>query len=398
MIDFEPTEDESLIRSQIDTFAESLRESMRQAEADRELGAAMLEQALAMGVGSAGLPEEVGGAGLGMRADVIIEESLAYGDPAAGFACAGPGALGLLAAELAPERSADIMGKLAESDGQVRFGAVAWSEPQIAPEGRTFSAIARPDGDGWVLNGEKAFVANATRAERFVVFCNVEGEGPAAFVVEGNAKGLERTPRVTTLGLDMADVAGIKLAEVRVPKDARIESKHGFDIALVRFFAKHGLRVAARAIGLCRAAFDVTLDYAQMRKAFGKPIAHFQAVAFTLADRASDVESVRAAVWRAAAAWDLGEDEREAIRLSAYAISAAKQAAMQAGGDAVQLHGGAGFMRDYPVEKWMRDAKQIMLWGLTIAQADRLAALAAIGAELKVRDALPGADCQWVIV
>jgi alkylation response protein AidB-like acyl-CoA dehydrogenase len=248
---------------------------------------------------------------------------------------------------------------------------------------------------------------DADRAQSFIVFAQVDGakgwDGLGVFVVPRDARGLRVLPRQVTLGLDAADFGGIALEGVEVPAEAEL----GFAVAaprIVAFFATQGLAVAARCIGLARAAFEVTRDYVEQRTAFGKPIGHFQAVAFTLADRAMDLEAARAMVWRAAWLWDEvkrgaeGADERAALLRTAWAVSFAKEAAMRAADDAVQLHGGAGFMRDYPVEKWMRDAKQMQLCGMTAEQADQLAATLALGTPIDPALVLPSADSQNVFV
>ncbi|MDB4994989.1 MAG: Butyryl-CoA dehydrogenase, partial [Myxococcaceae bacterium] len=169
--------------------------------------------------------------------------------------------------------------------------------------------------------------------------------------------------------------------------------------ALLHFFMKSALVVAARCVGLSRAAFEVTLEYCQGRKAFGKPVGHFQSIAFTLADRAMDVDASRALVWRAASAWDAGEGSKEdALLHSAYAVSYALEAAMRCGDDAVQLHGGAGFMRDYAVEKFMRDAKQLQVCMMTSEQADQLAATIELGRPIDLAMVLPTAESQSTLV
>jgi alkylation response protein AidB-like acyl-CoA dehydrogenase len=142
----------------------------------------------------------------------------------------------------------------------------------------------------------------------------------------------------------------------------------------------------------------VTREYCDTRVAFGKPIGHFQAVAFTLADRAMDVEAARALVWRAAFLWDSGAPEKDALLATAHAVSFAHEAAMRCGDDAVQLHGGAGFMRDYPVEKMMRDAKQLQLCGMTAEHADQLAACIELGRPVDPAVVLPSADSQNAFV
>jgi alkylation response protein AidB-like acyl-CoA dehydrogenase len=142
---------------------------------------------------------------------------------------------------------------------------------------------------------------------------------------------------------------------------------------------------------------EVTREYVANRKAFGKPIGHFQAVAFNVADRTMDVEAARGLVWRAASLWDQNQ-ESEALLASAHAIAFAKEAAMRAGDDGVQLHGGSGFIRDYPVEKWMRDAKQLQLCVMTSSQADALAAAVTLGVPLDVGQILPTAETQPTFV
>jgi alkylation response protein AidB-like acyl-CoA dehydrogenase len=189
---------------------------------------------------------------------------------------------------------------------------------------------------------------------------------------------------------------------VVVPESARLVGGGDFTATLVRFFARHAVVVAARGVGLARAAFEITREYVDTRTAFGKPIGHFQAVAFTIADRAMDVDAGRGLVWRAAAAWDAldrGEgDEKECLLRSAHAIAFTHEAAMRCGDDGVQLHGGAGFMRDYPVEKLMRDAKQLGLCGMTAQHADQLAGAIAIGVAVDPGLVLPTAETQSAFV
>jgi alkylation response protein AidB-like acyl-CoA dehydrogenase len=171
---------------------------------------------------------------------------------------------------------------------------------------------------------------------------------------------------------------------------------------MLRFFAKEGLKTAARAVGLCQSALGTSLEYVSNRKAFGKPIGHFQAIAFTLADRSMDVDAARTLVWQAAARWDHHEakptsrSEKEALLASAFAISFALESAMKAGDCAVQLHGGAGFIRDYIVEKLMRDAKQLQVCFLTSEQADQIAATLELGLPLDPAVVLPTPETQSV--
>lgn len=406
MISFEPTDDQKMVRDSVAQFADkTLRPRIREFEKKRGLPDDVLATAHEMGLPLAAFPEAVGGSGLGVVTQVLIEEELAHGDPAAPFALGGPGAYGWAALLLGgPEVGKKLLARFVGTGTHNCVGAVAWGEPKAPRDHAGLATTAeKAASGGWKLQGEKAYVLNAHRAQSFIVFAQVDAsrgwEGLGAFVVPADAKGLRVTARLDTLGLDAASFGGIALDGVQVPADARLE--HGGDReSLVRFFAMQALLVAARGVGLARAAFAVTRDYCEQRKAFGKPIGHFQAVAFTLADRATDVEAARGMVWRAAWLWDEAAKSgdagatRDALLHTAWAVSFVQEAVMRAGDDAVQLHGGSGFMRDYPVEKWMRDAKQLQLCAMTAEHADQLAASIAVGKPLDVALVLPSAESQ----
>ena len=402
MISFQPSEDQKLMHDSVSDFAATLRPRIRETEKLRGLPADIRKTVTELGLGTAAVPEAAGGAGLPMTTIVLIEEALANGDPAAAFAMPGPGALGTALVELGTAEQAKAV--LTGFQGVDRFGAVCWSEPKANAERPGLVTTARKDGNVWVLEGSKALVSNADRADVFVVFAQVDAakgwNGLGAFVIEKGDPGVTIGPRSTTLGLDAASFGSVELVGVR--SDTRLEGNGvsppaDFDRALIRFFAKEALRIAARCVGLSQAACETTREYVANRKAFGKPIGHFQAVAFNVADRAMDVEAARGLVWRAAALWDQGT-EKEALLASAHAIAFAKEAAMRCGDDAVQLHGGAGFMRDYPVEKWMRDAKQLSLCVMTSSQADQLAAAIELGRPLDPGQILPTAETQPTFV
>jgi alkylation response protein AidB-like acyl-CoA dehydrogenase len=410
MIGFDPTSDQKLMLDSVAQLAKTtLRARIREFERERSLPDDVRQAAHEMGLGLAHLPEAVGGLGLGLVTGVLLEEEIAYGDPAASFAFGGPGAFGLALAELGTEGQAKRhLARLLGEGGHARFGAVAWGEPRAHASRGGLVTTAKRDGDGWVLDGEKAYVLNADRADAMVVFAQLDEAkgwaGTGAFVVEKSAAGLTPTARATTLGLDAASFGGLYLKGVRAPADALLVASDSA-AAVLRFFVKNALLVAARGVGLARAALDITRDYVEQRKAFGKPIGHFQAVAFTLADRAMDLEAARAMVRRAAWSWDAvaagAEDapaENDALLASAHAVSFVHEAAMRAGDDAVQLHGGSGFMRDYPVEKLMRDAKQLQLCGMTAEQCDQLAAAIELGRAIDLGTVLPTAESQNTFV
>lgn len=410
MIDFEPSEEQKLIQTSVAQFAKaSIAPKIRQLEAARGVPEEIRRQAHEMGLALVALPEAVGGQGLGLLTAVLLEEELAYADAAAAFGLAGPHAFGRAMAELASESQArDALAPFLEEDGYRRFGAVAWSEPSPNREREGFATIAEACEGGYRLTGTKAFVHNAELANEWLVFAQVDPtagwKGIGAFIVPRDAKGAKVTRRHDTLGLDAASFGEIELEGVVVPSSARLTgpSAEGggadgaFTSAALRFFVKHALVMGARAVGIARYAFDIALEHCENRKAFGKPIGHFQAVAFTLADRAMDVDSARWLIWRGAHAWDTGAKEPHALKASAQGVAHALEAVMRTTDDCVALHGGSGFIRDLPAEKLMRDAKQLALCCPTAEQLDQLAAAVDLGVPLEPALVLPTPDIQAI--
>lgn len=405
MIDFEPTEDQRLMQDSVAQFARTaLAPRVREFERLRAVPDDVRRLAHEMGLGLIAVPEACGGQGQGLVTAVLIEEELGCADAAAAFGLSGPGAFATAVVELGTEEQARAaLEGFGAEDGHDRFGAVAWSEPAPNKQRAGFVTTAIRDGDGYVLTGKKAFVTNALLADRFVVFAQVDPEkgwsGIGAFLVEKANPGLKIGKRHDTLGLDAASFGEITLEGARVAEAARLlggSGEEGFMRATLRFFAKHALVVAARATGVARFAFEIAREYCDTRKAFGKPIGHFQAVAFALADRLMDVDSSRWLLWMAARAWDAGASEKEALTATAQAVAHALEAAMRTTDDCVSLHGGSGFIRDLVAEKLMRDAKQLALTCPTAEQLDQLATALELGTTLDPALVLPTPDTQAI--
>ncbi len=400
MIDFELTEDQRIMVDAVSQFARaSLAERVRSVEGAREVPEDIRRSAHEMCIGMVALPESAGGQGLGMLTAVLLEEELGKVDAAAAFGLPGPGAFGTAVAELAGEAQRDtLLAPFAAPDAHHRFGAVAWSEARAA-ERAGFATRATRDGDGWRLDGRKDFVLNAGIASDYLVFAQVDADagwnGIGAFVVP--AADVVAGARHDTLGLDAARFGSIALEGVKVDAARRIgpSDPDEFTRAVLRYFAKQSLLVAARGVGLSQQAFDLAREYCDTRKAFGKPIGHFQAVAFNLADRLMDVESARWMLWRAAWQWDQrSDDERAGLLASAQATAHALEVAMRCADDGVSLHGGAGFIRDLVAEKLMRDAKQLALCAPTSELCDQLAAAVELGRPLDAALLFPTPEIQ----
>jgi len=398
MISFELDDEQQLVQDNVRSFAANrLWAHMRETEAARGLPEEILAEAHTLGLGTLGLPEVVGGQGLSLVTRCLVEEALAWGDPGACWALGGPGTLGPVVMELGTEaQQREVLSRFTASDAAARRGAVAWTEAHATGGG--FMTTARAEGAQWVLDGVKAFVVNGGIADRMVVFAQVDADagwdGVGAFVVPGDAAGLEAGPRRRPVGLDAAVIADVLLDGVRVPDAARLRGGENFASAVGRAFLRHALVVAARAVGCAGRAFSLTRDYCAERRAFGKPIGHFQAVAFTVADRLMDVESARWMVWRAASDWDRRGEPRpgEVAGACAHAL----EVALRCGDDGVQLHGGAGFIRDYAIEKLFRDARQIAVMGPTVETLDGIGAAAELGRPPDPQTLWPTSDAQPV--
>jgi alkylation response protein AidB-like acyl-CoA dehydrogenase len=359
MITFALTEDQQMVQELVRKFAqEELRPQARTMEKARAVPAELEKKFDALQLGLVDVPEALGGLGLGSLTAVLVHEELAFGDPGA--------AVALWRARHAPA-VVELGGAAALLAGR---GALAWTDRKVETH-------ARREGNEWILDGEKAWVIGGDSADKLIVF-TAEG----AFVVDGKAVGLTRAGRHEWLGLETAHVVTLAFKGCRA--EARLEAEPA---ALRRMFARLQLATAARQVGLARASYEFALNYTQERVAFGKPVAHFQAVSFTLADMHMEVESARWMVWRAAAELDAGAPD--ALVNVAKAAVHANDAAWRVADNGVQLLGGAGFIQDYPVEKWMRDTKALAM----IGGNDQLSQLVIAGLD----DGLPTSSIQPVV-
>ncbi|MBA2332926.1 MAG: acyl-CoA dehydrogenase family protein [Actinobacteria bacterium] len=338
-------------------FAErELRPVARECDEREEFPAELLGRAAALGLTSYAIPAEYGGGGVCAVTSSIVAEELAWG-------CAGLAAT--IAATMFPARPLVRFGseaqkerwlpRLASEEGCL--AAIAFTEPGAGSDVSGILSSARRSGDEYVLNGEKCYVTNGGIAELTIVFAKLNG-AITAFLVEAGDPGVSAGRKEPKLGLRSSYTGSILFDDAAVPADRLLGAEgEGFAIAM-DFFLHSRPQVAAEAVGIARAAFEYATDYARERQAFGKSLLTKQGVSFKLADMAMQVEAARLLVWRAAAALDSGD---EAGLLGSYAKAFAADAAMRITTDAVQVLGGAGIMRDHPVEKWMRDAKVLQI-------------------------------------
>ena len=352
-ISFRPTPEQRELQALAHAFAErELRPIAAEWDEREDFPPELLAAAARAGLTSYLVPREYGGGGVDHVTAALVAEELSWG-------CAGLAAT--LQATMFPVRPLLLVGteeqrerwlpRLASDEGCL--AAIAFTEPGAGSDVAAIQATARRDGDAYVLDGEKIYVTNGGIADVTIVFAKVDG-AITAFVLERGDPGVEAGRKERKLGLRASYTGSIVLDGARIPLDRRLgEEGDGFRIAM-DFFLHSRPGVAAAAVGVARAAFEHASAYARERRAFGKPLLAKQAVAFKLADMAMEIEAARLLVWRASEALDAGED---AGLFGSFAKAFAADAAMRATTDAVQILGGAGVMRDHPVEKWMRDAK-----------------------------------------
>ncbi|MDP3938672.1 MAG: acyl-CoA dehydrogenase family protein [Deltaproteobacteria bacterium] len=357
MISFELDEDVLAVQETVRKFAESeLREGMREAETAGGVSDAIVTRYRELGLSTLELPEQHGGLDLGMITKVIVEEELAFGD--AGMAAAID--RGGLAAYALLELGTDAQKKQHLTEGQ--NGTVAFWEPGQRQSLGDPETTVTEDGGGFRINGKKCLVSNAGLVDWYVVFGTVDSsrgwEGVRALLVPKDAPGLTIGEPDEKVGLWALRTATLTLEDVHVPKENLLSGSASVREGAERLMNRVDLVNAARSVGLARAAYEYSVGYAQERQAFGSPIAHHQAVAFMLADMSILVDSARVMLWQAAFLVDKGENARKEV---AQALVQANTVTSKITIDAVQVLGGAGFIRDYPVEKWMRDARALSL-------------------------------------
>jgi acyl-CoA dehydrogenase len=246
---------------------------------------------------------------------------------------------------------------------KLRFTSFCLTEPGAGSDVAGMSTTARRDGDHYVLNGAKCFITNGGYADQYTVFATLDrskrNKGLVCLVVEGRPKGLTVGKHENKMGQRASNTVALTFDEVRVPVQNRIgEEGEGFRIAMETLDNSRPL-TAMFAIGIARAALEHSMDYASQRQQFGKPIREFQAIQFMLADMAKDIQAARLLAYQSA--WMLDAGEKNTL-ISSYAKCFAADMAMRVTTDAVQVYGGYGYIKEYPVEKLMRDAKLIQIY------------------------------------
>jgi acyl-CoA dehydrogenase len=322
----------------------------------------IFEQAWELGLMNVEVPQEYGGLGLSTVDHVLMAEEVNYGCAGIGTSMFGNnlGAMPLILAGTS-EQNKKYLGSLTEKP---IFAAYACSEPDAGSDVAGMKTTVRKTGDEYVMNGVKRWITNARYASWFTVFARSgdvkdRHKGISCFVVDRAAPGVSIGKKEDKMGQRASDTSDVIFEDVKLTKANLVgEEGQGFKVAM-KTFDRSRPWIAAGACGIMRRALDESRRYALERKAFGQPIAQFQAVQFMLAEMAMKYEATRLLMLKAS--WSIGQGKLDAIE-SSYAKAFGADSAMAVATDAVQIFGGYGYTKEYPVEKLMRDAKLLQIY------------------------------------
>ncbi len=371
MVDFTLTDEQKDIRELAHDFAtKEMRPVAWEFDKDSTWPEEIVKKAWEVGLMNNHIPEEYGGPGLDYLTGCLIEEELGWG-------CSGIGTSlmcnGLATAPIALGGSDEIkksyLGRLTEGPLLASF---CLTEPDAGSDVSGMKTNAVKQGDKYVINGSKCFITNGSHANYYTVYAKTDKEaghrGISAFVVDRDLDGVTVDKKEDKLGQRASNTATISFNDVEIPAENLLgEENKGFKLAMMTLDRTRP-GVSAMAVGIARAAFEFASDYSKERVQFGVPIAMHQAIQFMIADMATKIEAARLLVWKSGVLLDQGQ--RNTL-LSSHAKRFAADSAMEVAVDAVQVYGGYGFIKEYPVEKLMRDAKIMQLYEGT-SQIQRL--------------------------
>ncbi len=368
-VSFQLTDEQKELRALAREFAEK---EIRPLEAECDVAmrhpAEVIEKAHETGLMNLHVPEEYGGPGLPAFDGMLVGEELYWGCSGIGTSITANGlGSGPVIGFGTDEQKRQWLTPLIEQPILASFGL---SEPGAGSDVASLKTTAVRDGDDYILNGSKTFITNAGYAAWATIFAKTDKKDMSCFVVPMDAPGVTIESHLDKMGQRATDTSAFALQDVRVPAANRIgEEGDGFKIAMATLDATRP-GTAIGAVGVAQAAYEHSVEYAKQRVTFDMPIAMHQGVNFMIADMATEIEAARLLCWQAAWMLDQGYG-RKGTLYSSFAKRFAADTAMKVTTDAVQVFGGYGYMKEYPVEKLMRDAKLFQIYEGT-SQIQRL--------------------------
>ncbi|WP_246983265.1 acyl-CoA dehydrogenase family protein [Halorientalis marina] len=376
-MDFELSDEIEQIRSELQKFAENEIEPVA-SEHDREEKTPheLIEKGAEMGLTGIQIPVEYGGAGYDSLEGAVIVEELYAADPGCAGAILGTAFGSEAILEFGTEeQKEEYLPPLAKGE---KICGSAISEPDTGSDVSSVSTRAEKDGDEWVINGNKMWITNGSVGDFFVVLCRTDPEaegrynGFSQIIVESDRDGFEADKITGKLGIRASDTAELIFDDVRVPEENLVGNRGMGFLQQMQFFDETRTQVAAQGVGIAKGAADRALEYAQEREQFGQPIAKFQAIQHKLATMFTDLEAARNLTYKSA--WSVDNRDEQLTTLASMAKEYASRVAVDVANEAVQIHGGAGYVDDFDVERFYRDAKITQIYeGTTEIQKNIIA-------------------------
>src|SRR5262245_16947276 len=371
-MDFRPTDEQQLLRRTVREFAETeIRPHVREWDEQQHFPRELVPKMAALGLLGIQVPEQYGGAGMSGIDYCICIEEVARVDPAVALSLAAHN--GLCSSHIAlfgtEDQKQRFLTPLARGE---KIGAWGLTESTSGSDAAGMRTTAARAGQCWVLNGAKTFTTHGRVGDVMVVMAVTDraaaSKGISAFIVERDTAGMTPGKKEDKLGMRASDTSEVIFENCRIPADQLLgEEGQGF-VNTMQVLDAGRIGIAALSVGLAQGAYEAALAYARERKAFGKTITSFQAIQFKLADAATRIEAARLLTYRAA---HLKEQGQRTTLESAMAKMYASEIAVRVAEDCVQIHGGYGFVKDYPAEKYFRDVK-LMTIGEGTSEIQRL--------------------------
>ncbi|MEX1274494.1 MAG: acyl-CoA dehydrogenase family protein [Bacteroidota bacterium] len=361
-IELDLTEEMKLLQRSVRDFAEAeIKPHVMKYDEAQEFPLEIVKKMGELGFLGVTVPEELGGAGLSASEFIIIMEEISRVDPSVGLTLAAHSGLCLqhIAMFANPDQRRRFIPDLATG---AKIGAWCLTEPGSGSDASGLKTSATAEGDSYLVNGSKCFITNGSYASTYVVMAKTDptqgNRGISALIVERERDGVSVGKKENKLGMRASDTVTMMFDHVRVPKENLLgNAGEGFKQALAVLDSGR-VGIAALSVGLAQGALDAAIRYAKQRQAFGKLIGDFQGIQFKIADLATELEASRLLTRRAALAKSKGEDIN---LIAAQAKLFASEAAQRAATEAVQIHGGYGFIKEFPVEKFYRDVKLLTI-------------------------------------
>jgi len=376
-MDFALSEEQQQVRDEVRRFADNeIKPVATEYDTEEKFPHDLVEEAAELGLVGANVPLEYGGVGYDYLTNIVIVEELFAADPGIGLsissAAFGADALVEFGTEAQKE---EYLRPVAEGDAIM---GSAISEPDVGSDVSSVSTSAEKDGDEWVIDGSKMWITNGSVGDYFVVLCETDPDaegrynGFSQLLVESDRDGFEAEKITGKLGIRASDTAELLFDGVRVPEENLLGTRGAGFLQLMQFFDETRTAVAAQGVGIARGAAERALDYAQEREQFDRPISEFQAIQHKLADMHTKTEAARMLTYKSA--WSVDHADDQLTQLASMAKEYASRVAVDVADEAVQIHGGAGYVNDFDVERFYRDAKITQIYeGTTEIQKNIIA-------------------------